>query len=519
MKESPLEAVLPLSPLQEGMLFHALYDGEGVDAYNVQTAVELAGELDAGILRVAYQRLVRRHASLRAGFVHRKSGEPVQVVAREVAVPWQEVDLSGVGEEQRRAELGRLLAGDRLRRFDVGSPPLVRVALVRLAPARHVLVFTHHHILLDGWSLPLVFRELFELYGSGGDDEGLAPVAPYRDYLGWLAAQDRGAAEEAWRQALGGLEAPTLVAPAAEAAVAVAMPERVVVELPEELTSALAAAARCRGLTLNTVVQGAWALLLWVLTGQQDVVFGVTVAGRPPQLPGVEDIVGLLINTVPARVTIDPAEPVGVLLARIQDEQAALTPYQYLGLSDIHRLTSHDRLFDTTVVFQNTPLGGEQITHAAKGLELALIDDASAPAAAHYPLSLVALPGPRLRLEMDFRADLFTRAEAELVAARVESLLGAVAVDMSVPAGRIELVTAAERARLLREWGGAARPIPATTLAELFRAQTERTPDLPALVCDGATLTYAELNARASGHRDHDIRDSQGRGRLPADRP
>jgi amino acid adenylation domain-containing protein len=444
-----LADVWPLSPLQEGMLFHALYDEAGVDVYNVQTAVRVAGELDAGVLRAAVGAVVARHAALRAGFVLRKSGAPVQVVAGSVAVPFEVADLSGLSEAAAQAELGRLLAADRARRFDVGAPPLLRVLLARTGPARQVLVVTHHHLLLDGWSLPLVFAELFAAYAAGGVLEGPAPVS-FRDYLGWLAGQERGAAQAAWAAALAGLQAPTLVAPGAEAA-AVAMPERVVAELDAELTGRLAAAARERGLTLNTVVQGAWALLLGALTGQADVVFGVTVAGRPPQLPGVEEMIGLLINTVPARVVIDPAEPVAGLLARIQDQQSSLAPYSWLGLPDIHRLTGHDTLFDTTVTFQNYPLQapttisavaraaggaaeavGWRLASGAGALQVTGVDGRDAY---HYPLRLMAVPGERLLLSLEYRAEWLPAGTAEQLSAALRSVLARFADDLSAAAG------------------------------------------------------------------------------------
>jgi non-ribosomal peptide synthetase component F len=218
------------------------------------------------------------------------------------------------------------------------------------------------------------------------------------------------------------------VAPGAEAAAAVAMPDRVVAELPEELTTALAATARGRGLTQNTVLQGAWALLLSVLAGQDDVVFGVTVSGRPPQLAGVEEIVGLLINTVPARVRIDPAEPVAALLARLQDQQAALVPYHYLALPRIHRLTTHDKLFDTTVTFQNYPvdaLAARQ--HGEQGGRDLRIDGFGGRDAYHYPLRLMAVPGDRLALALDYRQEWVAAPGAAWIMACLESLLSAMA--------------------------------------------------------------------------------------------
>src|SRR5690606_25469167 len=211
--------------------------------------------------------------------------------------------------------------------------------------------------LLDGWSTPLLVRDLLVLYAQRGDPSGLPPVAPYRDYLGWLLSQDRESAEAAWREALHDLEAPTRLARRARAAVTgpPPAPERVERRLSERLTERLTAFARGSGLTLNTVLQGVWAILLSRLTGGQDVVFGATVAARPPDVPGIESMVGLLINTVPVRVRLRTEEPLRDALVRIQDEQARLLTSRHLGLAHIQRIVGLGELFDTLTVFENYP--------------------------------------------------------------------------------------------------------------------------------------------------------------------
>ena len=304
-----LEDVLPLSPLQEGLLFHALYDTQGPDLYTVQVVLGLEGPLDSDALRVAAEALLERHANLRASFVHDGLSRPVQVIVPEVALPWCEVDLSGLGPAQCEERLAQLLAQERSLRFELGRGPLVRFSLIRLGLNQHRLLLSNHHLLMDGWSLPVLVRELFELYGQeGGQSAALPRVTPYRDYLGWIAGQDRQAAQAAWQKALEGLEEPTRLA-AAQPGAAPALPEEIIVELPEALTEALSRQARSHGLTLNTILQGAWAILLGRLTGRDDVVFGTTVAGRPPEIAGIETMVGLFINTLPVRVRLRPSEP------------------------------------------------------------------------------------------------------------------------------------------------------------------------------------------------------------------
>ncbi|MFC9910054.1 amino acid adenylation domain-containing protein [Streptomyces sp. NPDC127197] len=511
MRQTSLEAVLPLTPLQQGILFHALFDerDEGdaaerhVDFYTVQTPLELVGALDVEVLRRSCAALPARHPSLRAGFLRRRSGEAVQAVARTVEPSWEEVDFSGLGADEQRPRLARLLADDRARRWDMAKPPLLHFTLVRLAPERHVLVLTNHHILLDGWSLPLLLADLFRIYRDGGSADRLEPAAPFGDYLGWLAAQDRGEAERAWRSALAGLDGPTLVAGGAATGPSDRGQQRAVAELSEADTARLTAVARSCELTLNTVVQGAWALLLTLLTGRQDVVFGNTVAGRPPQLPGSERMVGLMMNTVPTRVRIDPAEPVADLLARIQHEQTALTRHEYLGLADIHRAADLTELFDTTVAFENVPVDSAVRGAEVPGLSVGLLrdiadDDAEAFEGTHYPLSLAVHPGERLRFELNHRADVYSADAAADVLRRLCGLLRDIAERPELPAGQLPVCFPAERQEIVRVAGGRIVAHPGQTLPEVFEAQVRATPDAVA-VTDGTTgLTFARLNAEAN---------------------
>ncbi|WP_052707349.1 non-ribosomal peptide synthetase [Streptomyces rubellomurinus] len=492
-----LADVLPLAPLQEGLLFHSLYDDSGPDVYNVQLLFDLEGELDAEALRASARALLARHASLRAGFVQEGLEQPVQVVLREVPLEWHDHDLTALPRERHAREVERLVAEDRERRFDLARPPLVRFTLIRTGERSHRLVLTNHHILLDGWSVPLLVQELFALYARRGDGSGLPPVPPYRDYLEWLSGQDRGEAERAWTVALEDVTEPTRIAPYVPGRTAV-LPERVTVDLTEELTAALGALARRLGVTVNTVLQGAWALLLGRLTGRDDVVFGTTAAGRPPELADVERMVGLFINTLPVRVAVDPAEPLQDLLVRLQGDQADLLGHQHLSLTDIQRLTGGGELFDTLVVFENYPLDPSVLDLPGTGLTVV---GAEGRDATHYALSLIAVPGARLNLRFNYRPDVLTPARTEELAERLVRLLETAVATPELPVGRLETVAPDELDRLLVEWGGADRKAvaaPRATLAELFEAAVGRDGDRVAVVCDEQRLTYAELNARAN---------------------
>ncbi|MFB4314444.1 amino acid adenylation domain-containing protein [Actinomadura sp. 21ATH] len=496
-KRSPLEDILPLSPLQEGLFFHALYDDAGGDVYTAQIVFDLRGPLDTAALRAAAATLLRRHANLRAGFRQRKEGGAVQVVHRQVRLPWEEIDLTAAAD--RHGEAARIAGRERARPFDMAKPPLLRFTLLKLGADLHRMVFTHHHILLDGWSMPVLQTELFALYLAGGDDTGLPRVAPYKNHLAWLARQDRAAAEDAWRRALAGVDEPTLAAGrAATGAVPDpgAPPERVRVRLDEELTAALTARARAEGVTLNTVLQLGWGLLLGSLTGRTDVVFGAAVSGRPPELPGVEQMIGLFINTVPVRVRVRPGDTVAAALARLQGEQADLLAHHHLGLADIQGLTAAGgTLFDTMTVLENYPFDPESAGTDLGGLTIHGVDGYDA---SHYPFTFAAVPGPRLALRMDYRPGVCTAAEAETIMRRFVRILGSIAHSPDLPVGRVDVLDDDERAALLDRWQGTATDRAPATVTGRFAEQVARCPDAPAVrAADGTAVTYAELDERA----------------------
>lgn len=214
---SALAEVWPLSPLQEGLLFHAEYGGQGPDLYTIQRTDLLSGPIDSGRLRASWRALLNRHSALRASFHRRKSGRTVQLIPREVALRWREADLSDTDltEEEALAEVRRLAAEERAERFDLAKAPLLRLLLVRLSPERHWTVMTSHHILLDGWSMPVMLTELAAIYAADGDASELGPAPTFRDHLAWLSRQDKDSASEAWREELADADGPTLVAPAA----------------------------------------------------------------------------------------------------------------------------------------------------------------------------------------------------------------------------------------------------------------------------------------------------------------
>ncbi|MEU6482645.1 amino acid adenylation domain-containing protein [Streptomyces sp. NPDC046887] len=488
--EAPgLVDVLPLTALQKGLVFHAAYDDQAPDVYHVQLGIDLEGPLDAGALRTAAETLLGRHGNLRVAVRQPGGAGHVQVVPDRVDLPWVEAEAADT------AEADRLAREDRSRRFDLANAPLLRFTLVRLGEDRHRFLFTTHHLLLDGWSMPLVIRELFTLYAARGDTRALPPAVPYQDYFHWLTAQDVPAAEHAWRTALAGLDGPTRLAPHADSHATVT-PRHHIARLPRELTEAVTRQARRHGVTLNTVVQATWGLLLARMTGREDVVFGTTVSGRPPEVPGIETMVGLFINTLPVRVRLRPSETLLDLVTRLQQEQAELSAHQHLGLADIRRLTGiGGELFDTLTVFENYPLDPDALP-GAHGLRVTGVRTRND---VHYPLTLIALPGDELALDFGYRPDLFTEDEVRLLAERCTRLLRTFAhAGPELLCDNVDLRSEAERRQLLDGWDGAPPTGPVPGVVERFEAAVAASPDAVAVVCGPARLTYAELDARAN---------------------
>ena len=478
-----LEDVLPLSPLQQGLFFHALFDADA-DVYSAQVVLRLDGPLNVPALRAAAQALVARHANLRAAFRQRKQGDAVQLVAKTVRVPFEEIEAPA-------GEVEEIAARERAHRWDLGRPPLLRFTLVRSAPDVHHLVFTNHHILLDGWSTPILQTELFALYLTEGDASVLPRVTPYKNYLAWVARQDRAAAEEAWRRALDGVEEPTLIRP--RAAEGTAAPEKLQLVLDEELTTALTARARAEGVTLNTVLQLAWGLVLGAETGRTDVVFGGVVSGRPPELAGVEQMVGLFINTLPIRIRVEPGDTLAGALRRVQGEQADLMAHHHLGLAEIQGVTRLGALFDTVTVLENYPFDPDAEATDLGGVK---VSGAGMHDATHYPVALAAVPGRELAVRLDYRPDLFTPEEAGRLAGRLREALTAVAERPGLQVARLDLLTDAERSLAL-SMRGPVTGREAETVTARFAALAAERPDAVAIRHDGESITYAELDERS----------------------
>ncbi|HEY0607971.1 MAG TPA: condensation domain-containing protein, partial [Herpetosiphonaceae bacterium] len=498
-----VEDVYSLSPMQQGMLFHTLYEGEpGV--YVTQTVYNFHGAFDVPAFQRAWQQVVERHQTLRSAFLWAGLDEPLQLVRQKVRLPWQVEDWRDLSPGEQDARLDAFLAADRRRGFDLAKAPLMRLALFQVADARYRCVWTQHHLLLDGWSVPLVFNEVFAAYDAfvRGQPLALPRLRPYRDYIAWLQRQDLAQAETFWRQLLHGFTTPTRLVvdhPLAPDAGEARYTDQHIV-LAEPTTVALQALARQHGLTLNTVVQGAWALLLSRYSGEPDVVFGATVAGRPADLPGVETMVGLFINTVPVRVLVPQDAILLPWLQQLQGQQAELRQYEYSPLVQVQSWSEVPRgqpLFESLVVFENYPEENNS-SEDSDGPTL-IIEHTQTEEQGSYPLALIAVPGPALVLRFNYDRRRFDEATIGRMLGHLRTLLAGMAEQPAQRLGALPLLTPEESARLLDDWPVTPAPAPPRAcLHELVAAQAARTPDAVALVYAGQQLTYRELDERAT---------------------
>ncbi|MGA4837707.1 amino acid adenylation domain-containing protein [Streptomyces sp. G45] len=493
-----LTEIWPLTPLQSGLLFHTLYADAGHDAYLVQFTLHLHGPVAAARMRAAAQALLDRHASLRAAFVAADDGRFVQVVTDGVHLPWREADLTEAAESADAA-FEAFLTEDLRDQFDVTVPPLLRMALLKRAPERFELVVTAHHLLFDGWSLPILVQDLLRLYGAQGDAAALPEAPRYRDFLTWLAGQDQEAAAQAWAKELAGVTEPTLLAPALAATDADPEAEgfgQADVDVSADLSRALTARAAEAGVTVNTLVQAAWALLIGGLTGRDDVVFGATVSGRPAAVPGADAMAGTFINTLPVRVRCGPGDTLAQVLTALQDRQAAMLDHHHYGLTEIHRATGTSVLFDTLVAFESYPVDrtGFGEANAAAGIEVTGI---RALTGTHYPLTLVASADPQLRLTLQHQRTALGATTVRSLADRFQSVLTQLAASTETLVSAVQALTPEERDRALYARNATDTAVPDATVPALFARQAARTPDAPAVVCGGTTHTYADLDARS----------------------
>jgi amino acid adenylation domain-containing protein/non-ribosomal peptide synthase protein (TIGR01720 family) len=500
-RDAAVEDVYPLTPMQQGMLFHTLLDSGS--AYVEQMSWKVT-RLDVSVFRQAWGALIARHAILRST-ITLQDGQHLQAVHRDARPKWDLIDLRGFSSEEKRRRIGDILRADRAREFELDRAPLLRLSLLRTAEDEHIFVFSHHHILFDGWSMPLLLDELLVLYKAARDGVSaeLPVVEPFRNYVDWLARRDPAEWRDFFRETLRSFSSATRLplplddGPPESGEILDDNYARKTRELDSPTSAALDAFARRHALTQATLFRAAWALVLARYSGENDVLFGSVTSGRPPDLPGAETMVGLFINTLPLRVRVPLDALLLPWLAQLQALQFELLRYQHAPLAEISALAElppGQPLFETILVYENYPLGGPLLER----MESLGMSELRAWDKTNYPLTLAVSPGPHLMLQVVYDRRRYSALAIEKLLGHLTNLLGALPQNAECTLGELSLLDEAERRALVVDRNAAAHSAyPERTLPQLFAERVALRPHAPALSYGGRQTSYVELASRA----------------------
>jgi surfactin family lipopeptide synthetase C len=501
MKAAGIEDIYDLSPLQESMLFHTLYD-PAQGAYFEQVQIPFYERCDPAKLHMAWRRVFERHAVLRTSVHWKGLSKPYQVVHKDVQLPFLEKDWRSIPLDDLDQNLESYIESDRARRLDLEKPPLMRLGLIRLPDEEDLLLWSFHHILLDGWSVDLILQEFNEIYDAlfTGREQQLNSVQPYRNYILWLQQQDLSAAETFWCGTLKDFAGPTpfhVDRPANDDEGQIADYAQQKLTLSHETTARLEHLARSSRLTLSTVMQGAWALLLSRYSQETDVMFGSIVSGRPPALPGVEAMVGLFINTLPVRVKVPGGARLLPWLAELQKHQIAARQFEYTPMARIQQwseVPSGVPLFESILVFENLP-GYSDYEQEDEEDESA---DAQFLARTNFPVCVIAMPGQRLLVSISYDCRRFEAPVVARMAGHLKMLLEEIAQDPNRSLDELRMITPAETHQLIQEWNSTSRDYSLTSLCEMFEVQAALRPDATAFMLNTEKISYRDLNERSN---------------------
>ncbi|MGB3534213.1 MAG: amino acid adenylation domain-containing protein [Microcoleaceae cyanobacterium] len=500
MSNQNITDIYELSPMQQGMLFHTLYTpNSGV--YFEQRSCLISGELNTQVFKQAWQQVITRHSVLRTAFYWEELEKPLQVVSSQVNLPWHEENWQNLTPDEQQNQLEYFLITDREKGFKLDQAPLMRCALFKVQENTYQFVWSHHHLLMDGWCNGLIIKEVLAFYEAfkQGKTLSLTSPRPYREYISWQQQQDISEAEKFWQKQLKGFTTPTQLS-------VEFYPENEDIHAQEYLEFThrenIEIQSFCKQyrLTLNTLIQGAWALLFSRYSGESDIVFGATVSGRPPTLPGVESIVGLFINTLPVRVKIHAKTQLISWLQTLQTQQIEQEQYAYSSLIDIQKwsnISTGTPLFESLVVFENYPVSLDTVLNQSNSS--LKISQGQGFEKTNYPLALFVLPHSELLFRIDYSKSYFLPQTVKQILSQLKTLL---LEFISSPQSRLfelSLLSSIEQKKLLIEWNTTATELSdQACIHQLFEAQVEQTPDAIAIADEHQQLTYKVLNHKAN---------------------
>jgi len=497
-----IEDIYELSPMQEGMLFHTIYAPDS-GVYIEQYIYNLSGYIDVSSLKRAWQEIVNRHPIFRSSFHWGKAKKELQVVHKKAELPWDQLDWRNIKTDEQEDHLESYLRKERKDGFELKRAPLMRCSLIQVDEERYRFIWMFHHILLDGWSMPLIMKEVLAYYEAFRNGEKIHLPLPrsFRDYIIWLQQQDISHAEEFWRKRLEGFTEPVPLMPARRVGIHLEGSETYKTEtlrLPADFTKTVQSFARREQITQNTIFQGIWAILLSLYNNTDDILFGENVSGRPPELTGAESMIGLFINALPVRIQVKQKESVLDWLRDVQIQQTETNQYAYASLINIQKWSEVKKgvpLFEIIVAFENYPVIKETLGNKSS----LIVEDVRLYEQINYPVSAAIVPGDELSMRITYDAFLFENKEIQQFIRHFELLLKKIVENPHQKISEMSLLNEEEENEITVQWNNTFSEYATDNCAhQLFELQCEQHPDSLAVVYGDQSITYGELNVRAT---------------------
>ncbi|MCY7931339.1 non-ribosomal peptide synthetase, partial [Bacillus inaquosorum] len=495
------ENIYPLTPMQKGMLFHSLFDPSS-GAYFQQTMFDLHGDLDIDSFSKSLDGLSQKYDIFRTNFYRDWKDQPLQIIFRTKKIGFEFIDLREMKESQKEEMIQEYARRDKLQGFDLERGALMRLFILRTDDTTYRFIWSFHHILMDGWCLPLITKEIFEHYLALLQQKQLeqSSITPYSQYIEWLGRQDAEEAMRYWDQYLEGYEEQTILPKDHHAAEDERyIPEKVTCEISTDLTLKMKQMAGKHHVTLNTLLQTAWAVLLQKYNRSRDVVFGSVVSGRPAGIPNVETMIGLFINTIPVRIRCEAGTTFTELMKEAQEKAVASQKFETYPLYDIQaRTTQKQDLITHLMIFENYPVDQYMESIGRQNGSSITISNVQMEEQTNYDFHLTVVPGEAMNIYFEYNASVYERSSIERIREHFMQILHQVMTDADIQVEQVELLTEDEKRTLLHTLNDTAAPFPQTPVYQLFEKQSQRTPDQAAVIDTDRELTYGELNKRAN---------------------
>ncbi|QQP77975.1 amino acid adenylation domain-containing protein [Bacillus sp. TK-2] len=494
-----IEKIYPLANMQKGMLFHALED-KNSSMYFEQIVMDIKGTVDVDILEKSFNTIMRRHEILRAAFEYELVEEPRHVILQDRKVGFKYYDIQDESIEQKTKFIENYLQNDKQKGFNLSEDTLMRISLIQMNQDSYKLVWSHHHILLDGWCLGIILGELFDVYGRKmkGEDSHLAEPTPYSDYIRWLEEQDKEEGLAHWKSYLDGYEEQAQVPKILNKVNEYKRKEKMI-EFSKEMTRNIIQLANRNQVTFNTVLQAIWGILLARYNNIEDVVFGTVVSGREAKVEGIEAMVGLFINTIPTRVKMEKDSSFKEVLRNVQDESIENNKYNYINLAEIQSLHDLKRnLIDHVMVFQNYSLDDSSFNHAESNTGF-MCQNIRGEEQTNYGFNIVAIPGEQLVLKLTYNEKIYPQEIIDNIEMHLKKVTEQVVINEDKKLNEIDIIPEKERDVLLYRFNDTKTNYPKDkTIHQLFEEQVEKTPNHIAVEFEGTKMTYQELNERSN---------------------